>query len=166
MIPEDVVIRPARIQDVDTLTRFSAAMALETERRALDPLRLRQGTLAVLEEPHHGSFYVAELRNDHLVVGQLLITYEWSDWRNAQFWWIQSVYVDPGWRRRGVYRAMHTAILAAARARTDVCGIRLYVEQNNATAQQAYRHAGMHRSPYLVFEDDFVSSSKPFKEQV
>ena len=105
MTTQDLFIRPARIQDLDTLTRFSAAMALETERRTLDPLRLRQGTLTVLEEPHHGSFYVAELRSDHLVVGQLLITYEWSDWRNAQFWWIQSVYVDPGWRRQGVYRA-------------------------------------------------------------
>ena len=117
MTSQDLVIRPARIQDLDTLTRFSAAMALETERRTLDPLRLRQGTLTVLEEPHHGSFYVAELRNAHLVVGQLLITYEWSDWRNAQFWWIQSVYVDPGWRRRGVYRAhAHGRPCCSARA--------------------------------------------------
>jgi GNAT superfamily N-acetyltransferase len=156
MIAQDMVVRPARLQDVDTLTRFSAAMALETEGRALDPLRLKQGTLTVLEEPHHGSFYVAELRHDQLVVGQLLITYEWSDWRNAQFWWIQSVYVDPAWRRRGIYRAMHQAILSTARARTDVCGIRLYVEQENAVAQSVYQAMKLQPTKYAMWEVDFV----------
>jgi GNAT superfamily N-acetyltransferase len=156
MNSQDLVIRPASTRDLDTLTRFSAAMALETERRALDPLRLRQGTLTVLQEPHHGSFYVAEWGNDHLVVGQLLITYEWSDWRNAQFWWIQSVYVDLGWRRRGVYRAMHKAILAEARARTDVCGIRLYVEQDNAVAQSVYKAMNLQPTRYAIWEVDFV----------
>lgn len=156
MIAQDVVIRPARIEDVETLTRFSAAMALETERRTLDPIRLRQGTMTVLQEPHHGTFYVAELLNDHQIVGQLLVTYEWSDWRNAQFWWIQSVYVDPQWRRRGVYRAMHTATLAAARTRPNVCGIRLYVEQDNAVAQSVYKAMKLHPTRYAMWEVDFV----------
>lgn len=153
-----LIIRPARAEDVDALVRFSAAMALETEGRRLDETRLRQGTQAVLDSPALGFYTVAELtdRSPRLVVGQLLVTFEWSDWRNAAFWWIQSVYVDAAWRRRGVYRAMHESILEQARRRDDVCGVRLYVERENDVARTTYARVGLTASTYHVFEDDFV----------
>lgn len=153
-----LIIRPAKTEDVDALVRFSAAMAVETEGRRLDETRLRQGTQAVLDSPARGFYTVAELtdRSPRLVVGQLLVTFEWSDWRNATFWWIQSVYVDSAWRRRGVYRRMHEAILALAKKRGDVCGVRLYVEGENTVAKTVYAKVGLGASSYRVFEDDFV----------
>lgn len=161
MTPGDnLIIRPATLQDLDTLTAFSAAMALETERRTLDRTRLHEGTRAVLEQPERGRFYVADLRQerpgDTVTVGQLLLTYEWSDWRNAQFWWIQSVYVQPAWRRKGIYRSMHGAILDLARSRSDVCGVRLYVESDNTIAKRVYERVGLSPSAYQIYEDDFV----------
>lgn len=161
MISADQIhIRQATQQDVDILTKFSAAMALETEHRQLDLSRLRQGTQAVIDRPEWGQYYVADLRQgasaDTVTVGQLLITYEWSDWRNAQFWWIQSVYVDPAWRRKGVYRAMHQAVMALAQSRADVCGVRLYVEGDNRVAQGVYERVGLTPSTYRIYESDFV----------
>ena len=147
------------------LVKFSAAMAAETEGRTLDPERLRRGTAAVFERPAHGFYMVAEHAGVSgeapQVIAQLLVTYEWSDWRNARFWWIQSVYVEPAWRKRGVYRRMHESIVAQARARGDVCGIRLYVERENKVAQEVYRRVGLKRSPYEVFEEDFILGRKP-----
>lgn len=153
-------IRPATVQDVDVLTTFSAAMAWETEHRRLDLARLRLGTQTVIDRPEQGQYYVADLhRNapaDTVTVGQLLLTYEWSDWRNAQFWWIQSVYIDPAWRRQGVYRAMHQAVMALAQSRADVCGVRLYVEGDNTVAQGVYERVGLTPSTYRIYESDFV----------
>ncbi len=161
---DHVIVRPARPDDVDALVTFGAAMARETEGRDLEMERLRLGTLAVLASPERGFYLVAELSGEPSgrLIGQLMVTYEWSDWRNATFWWIQSVYVHPSWRRRGVYRRMHEFILHQARSRSDVCGVRLYVEKNNAVAQSAYDHVGLSRSAYIVFEDDFVLSKKEF----
>ncbi|MSQ77569.1 MAG: N-acetyltransferase [Nitrospiraceae bacterium] len=157
-----LIIRSASTDDVDALVRFSAAMALETEGRRLDETRLRQGTQAVLDSPSRGFYTVAELmdRSPRLVVGQLLVTFEWSDWRNATFWWIQSVYVDAAWRRRGVYRKMHESVLEQARRQGDVCGIRLYVEVANAVAKTVYGKVGLGDSSYQVFENDFVLERK------
>jgi GNAT superfamily N-acetyltransferase len=154
-----VIIRSATPADVDTLVRFSAAMAHETEGRSLDLGRLRHGTAAVLDTPERGFYLVAEIPGSSphsTLAGQLLITYEWSDWRNATFWWIQSVYVAEAWRRRGIYRKMHEAVLAKARAMPDVCGVRLYVEKDNTVAQRVYEEVGLLRTPYEIFEDDFV----------
>lgn len=158
-----LIVRQATREDLDTLVRFSAAMALETEGRRLDEARLRQGTQAVMDAPARGFYTVAEVtdRSPRLVVGQLLVTYEWSDWRNATFWWIQSVYVDEAWRRRGVYRTMHEAILRLAKERGDVCGVRLYVEGENAVAKTVYAKVGLSASSYRVFEEDFVLLTKP-----
>ena len=138
------------------LTRFSAAMAWETEQRTLDRDRLRQGTLAVLERADRGTFYVAEHRPSRAVVGQCLITYEWSDWRNGQFWWIQSVYVDPQWRRQGVYRRLHEDIKQRAQSTPGVCGLRLYVEHGNNIAQSVYEAMDLRRAKYQIWEVDFV----------
>ena len=149
-----ITIRPATLADVELIVGFSAAMAKETEGRTLDEVRLRKGTLAVLESKDRGYYLVAELGPE--VVGQLLLTYEWSDWRHGVFWWIQSVYVAPPARRQGVYRAMHAHVIADARSRDDVCGVRLYVEKDNATAQATYGRLGMHKTSYEVYEQDFV----------
>ncbi|HET9963464.1 MAG TPA: GNAT family N-acetyltransferase [Nitrospiraceae bacterium] len=156
--PGQLTVRPATLDDLEVLTDFSAAMAFETEQRSLDRIRLRGGTLAVLERSERGQFYVADVQEAHgsLAVGQCLITYEWSDWRNAQFWWIQSVYVRPDWRRRGVYRRMHERIHELARSRPDVCGLRLYVERDNRVAQSAYQSLKMVQAPYEIWEVDFV----------
>ena len=152
--PDQLVIRQARADDLDVLVRFSAAMALETEGRSLDPERLRLGTQAVFDSPDRGFYLVAEVPGR--IVGQLMITYEWSDWRHGVFWWIQSVYVDPSWRRRGVYRRMHQYVIEEARARTEVCGVRLYVEGENHVAKAVYAQVGLVPTTYEVFEDDFL----------
>lgn len=160
VLPEHIVIRQAGYADVDALVEFSAAMAQETEGRRLDRDRLRNGTLAVLDTPERGFFIVAEVhdRDRSRLAGQLMVTFEWSDWRNGAFWWVQSVYVDKAWRRQGIYRAMHAAIVARATADPQVCGIRLYVEQNNHGAQAVYRGVGLASSGYVVYEQDFVLS--------
>jgi len=159
---DHLIIRPARLDDLEALVQFSAAMAMETEGRRLDETRLRRGTAAVFESPARGFYRVAEIPGPPAdrAIGQLLVTFEWSDWRNATFWWIQSVYVHPDWRRRGVYRRMHEAIVREARARPDVCGVRLYVERENRIAQAAYDRMGLSPAAYRVFEQDFVLPAK------
>jgi len=153
-----ITVRRARQDDLETIVAFSAAMALETEGRRLDVERLKAGTLALFDRPEQGYFMVAEFSQEGRpqIVGQLMITFEWSDWRNACFWWIQSVYVAPAWRRQGVYRRMHHTIVEAAQADPSVCGIRLYVERDNGKAQSVYERVGLHASAYVVYEQDFV----------
>jgi GNAT superfamily N-acetyltransferase len=137
------------------VVEFNVAMAWETEGKALDPHRVRRGVAAVLEEPgSRGDYYLAELAGRP--VGQLLITTEWSDWRNGYFWWIQSVYVHPEHRRRGVYRTLHRHVLSEARRRGDVCGLRLYVDRDNRRAQGVYASLDMRRARYDLWETDFV----------
>jgi ribosomal protein S18 acetylase RimI-like enzyme len=159
MHPADqLIIRHATDADLESLVAFSTAMAEETEGRKLDPARLREGTRSLLGSPGYGFFMVAEAPHTDppQLVGQLMITFEWSDWRNGVFWWIQSVYVDPAWRRRGVFRRMHDAIVSQAKANPKVCGIRLYVEQENRTAKTVYQRVGLAQSVYKVYESDFV----------
>jgi GNAT superfamily N-acetyltransferase len=158
MMRETVHIRPATRDDADTIMEFNRAMALETESRRLDHATLREGTLAFLGSPEYGFYIVAELPGDksRKPVGQLMITYEWSDWRNGVFWWVQSVYVEPDRRGLGVFRAMYNHILAKAKGDPQVCGIRLYVERENRKAQAVYQRVGLIPSVYTVFEQDFV----------
>lgn len=150
----DIVVRKATKSDLDTVVAFNSAMARETEDRTLDTDLLSKGVSAVLDRPGLGFYLLAEIGGRK--VGQLMITTEWSDWRNGNFWWIQSVYVDPEYRRRGVYRALDNHVHAEARHCGDVCGLRLYVERNNHIAQQVYSSLEMHRSHYDLFEIDFV----------
>jgi ribosomal protein S18 acetylase RimI-like enzyme len=149
-----ISIRTATSKDLDQLVLFCAAMAKETEGRELDLSRLRDGVKAVLQSRDRGFYLVAESSTG--IIGQLLITYEWSDWRDGVFWWIQSVYVEPAHRRQGVYRRLHQHVLKEARERGDVCGVRLYVEQANTKAQTAYTRLGLAVTPYRIFEQDFV----------
>ena len=153
----DLSVRRATTQDIDVLVEFNSAMALESEGKTLDQRRLRDGVSALFNgEDGYGRGYYLVAEAEGRVVGQLLITYEWSDWRNAYFWWIQSVYVASDWRRRGVYRRLHEYVVDEARLRGDVCGVRLYVDRNNHVAQQVYINLGMDRSHYDLFEIDFV----------
>lgn len=154
----EIIVRQAGQADVEEIVAFSAAMALETEGRQLDVSRLRAGTASLLETPEHGFFMVAEAlwAERRALVGQMMITYEWSDWRNGMFWWIQSVYVAPDWRRRGIYRRMHETIIVRAKGDPGICGIRLYVEQDNRTAQAVYQRVGLAPSAYTVYGKDFV----------
>ena len=150
----NVTIRQATPEDVDALVTFQLAMAQETEGKGLDPDLLRAGVAAVFQSTDKGFYIVAEMEGRS--VAGLLVTYEWSDWRNATFWWIQSVYVDQASRRRGVYRAMHDHIFSAAKSREDVCGVRLYVERTNLVAQQTYVSLDMAKSHYDLYEVDFI----------
>jgi len=145
----DVVIRLARPQDLAALVAGNAAMALETEDRQLDAARLERGVRALLEDRAKGFYLVAE--DDGRVVGQLMITTEWSDWRDGVFWWIQSVHVVPTHRRRGIYRRLHLEAERLARE-AGACGLRLYVERENAGAQASYRSLGMKHADYDMFE--------------
>ncbi len=152
----DTTIRPATLDDIEFLVRGSFAMALETEARALDPPTLRAGVRAVFDDPTRGFYLIAE-RNGH-PAGQMMITYEWSDWRNADFWWIQSVYTLPEVRGRGVFSALYAHVEALARQRANVCGLRLYVESHNQHAQAVYQRCGMSEAVYRMLEADYSTA--------
>ena len=144
-------IRLARRADAQAIADFNAAMALETEGKRLLPEVIGAGVRSLLRNPQAGFYVVAEEHNQ--VVAALMITNEWSDWRNGTFWWIQSVYVRPEFRRQGVYRQLYRHIQKLAKANPRVCGFRLYVERDNRRAQKTYRSLGMAKTHYLVFEE-------------
>ena len=127
---------------------------METERKRLPLARVSAGVKALLRDSAKGTYFVAEA--DGTLAGQLLITYEWSDWRNGNFWWIQSVYVAEKFRSSGIFRALFNHIETLARARKDVCGLRLYMEAHNERARKAYERLGLKQTDYQVFEIDFV----------
>lgn len=148
----EITIRLATDDDVSTLTRFNIAMARETEGKGLDADTVRAGVQALLDHPARGFYLVAE--QDGVIIGSLMITTEWSDWRDGDFWWVQSVYVRPEARRQGVYSALYDRVKTrAAEAHPSVCGIRLYVEQTNAAARQAYLALGMAETGYRIYEE-------------
>ena len=149
-------IRAARIDDAAFLAAGNIAMALESEQKQLDPATVTRGVRAVLDDSGKGRYFIAE--RDGRRVGQLMITYEWSDWRNGNFWWIQSVYVLPGARRLGVFRKLFDHVEQLAKADATVCGIRLYVERENARAQATYRHCGLEDAGYVVMEVDYSAA--------
>ena len=147
-------IRKASLADARVIAEFNRRIAEETERLRLDPARVRRGVRALLKEPAKGTYFVAEL--DGVIAGQLLITQEWSDWRNGNFWWVQSVYVAREFRRRGVFRALFRHVLRLAQSRRGVCGLRLYMDAHNHRARSTYERLGLKRTDYEVFEMDFI----------
>ena len=148
----EIVIRRATISDISSLVEFNRAMAAETEGKDLAEAILRPGVAGLLDHPEYGFYLIAETADDEpRAVASLMITYEWSDWRNGLFWWIQSVYVTPGWRRHGVYRRMYERVQQLSAAE-KVCGFRLYVEKENVGAQRTYADLGMTETHYLMFE--------------
>ena len=140
--------------DAATLVEFNQAMARETESKSLSNATLRKGVETVLRDPLHGFYVVADTGRE--IAGTLLVTYEWSDWRNGRFWWIQSVYVRPEHRRRGVYRALHEFVRERARSVGGVVGLRLYVERDNAGAQRTYAALGMNETVYRMCEEMLI----------
>jgi GNAT superfamily N-acetyltransferase len=148
----ETVIRPARPADEAVVVAFNAALATESEDHVLDPAVLGPGVRAALADPARCRYYVAE--RGGRVVGQTMVTYEWSDWRNGWIWWIQSVYVLPEARAAGVFRALHARIEAEARAEGAV-GLRLYVFDGNRRAQEVYARLGMRDARYRVLEQMF-----------
>ena len=144
------IIRSACTDDISDIAQFNIAMAQETEERQLDPETIQSGVSGVIQNHAHGFYLIAE--RDQVTVGSLLITFEWSDWRNGTLWWIQSVYVKPEHRRTGVFKALYDAVIARAQAAKSVRGIRLYVEQENLDAQSVYQKLSMQKTPYQMFE--------------
>ena len=145
-------VREATPADRDFLVECARAMALETEHKELDLPTLRAGVAALLADPTRGRVFIADAHRTPAAT--LMLTYEWSDWRNGFFWWIQSVYVVPAERRRGLYRLLHEHVRDLA-ARTDgVFGLRLYVERDNVNAQATYRRMGMEETPYRIYEEE------------
>ena len=144
-------IRLATREDAQALIAFNSAMALETERKELLPEVIGAGVQALLDNPASGFYVVAE--EGGRVVGSLLVTREWSDWRNGDFWWIQSVYVHPDFRRQGIYKRLYRYVQELASQDAKVCGFRLYVERENDRAQSTYRALGMKETRYLVYEE-------------
>lgn len=153
-----LLVRPATLADMPDLCAWNAAMAWETERKTLEPARLQRGVAGVLAQPARGFYLVAESAG--MAVGSLLVTYEWSDWRCGDFWWIQSVYVLPAARRGGVFRALYAAAEQRAREAGAV-GLRLYVDLDNATAQATYEGLGMQRCHYAMYETGFAADATP-----
>lgn len=146
-------IRQGTPDDWKVVAGFNQAMAVETEGKSLRPELIEAGVLAALSDPARALYFLAEVSGQ--IAGQTMITTEWSDWRNGFFWWIQSVYVAPEFRRVGVFRALHGHIRAEARRRSGVCGIRLYAHHENARALKVYEQLGMSRTDYLLLEEDW-----------
>jgi len=144
-------IRKARINDAETIADFNTAMAKETEGKALEPVVIRAGVDSLFANPQYGFYVVAEVQNR--IAGCLMITTEWSDWRNGLFWWIQSVYIHPDYRRQGIYRAMYSFVKELAWEKPNICGFRLYVEKENHIAQRTYAALGMVECYYKMFEE-------------
>jgi ribosomal protein S18 acetylase RimI-like enzyme len=144
-------IRLAENSDIARLVEFNQAMALETEGKNLDSQILQSGVSQVFDDDKKGFYVVAE--DNAEIIGGLMITFEWSDWRSAWFWWIQSVYILPDYRGRGIYRRLYNFVKEFAQEKENVCGFRLYVEKENTSAQKVYENLGMEASHYLMYEE-------------
>lgn len=145
-------IRLAKTADAAALIEFNQEMALETEGKNLNAEILKNGVEAVLSGADKGFYVVAETEEGK-IVGGLMVTFEWSDWRNAWFWWIQSVYILPEARGKKIYSSLYRFVKDKAQKQSDVCGFRLYVERDNERAQKVYEKLGMEASHYLMYEE-------------
>jgi GNAT superfamily N-acetyltransferase len=154
-----VIIRRATMSDLKSIVGFNLALARETENRELDVRILEMGIEAILKDSGKGWYAVAEKSRNGgalIVVGQILVTFEWSDWRNGNFWWLQSVYVYPDQRQQQIFRQLFEYVQSQARLNQEpVCGYRLYVEEKNHRAQQAYAHLGFQETPYHMYEKEY-----------
>jgi len=148
---DEVKVRLAVPSDAPILAEFNTIMAKETEGVELDRGTLAGGLAALFEKPQYGFYVVAEVSGQ--IAGGLMITYEWTDWRNGVIWWVQSVYVRPAYRRRGIYTRLYSFVKELAAREGNVRGFRLYVEKENFVAQKTYQAAGMIEARYKVFEE-------------
>lgn len=154
----EVNILRAESESVSILVKFNLEMARETEAKELDPEVLLAGVKGIFENPGRGFYLVA--KNGDEVVGSLMVTKEWSDWRNGDFWWVQSVYVLPDFRKQGVFGKLYEKVREMALAEKGVCGCRLYVERDNVAAQSAYERRGFLETHYRLFEDSFEATQR------
>ena len=149
----EIVVRQATLDDSMILSQFNMSMAEETEGRQLDQTTVNAGVKQLFRDSRQGFYLMAEVGGS--ARGSLMITYEWSDWRNGLFWWIQSVYVVPAARRSGVFTALYQYVKKMAQDDNAACGLRLYMEKDNLPARAVYMAMGMDTTPYQVFEDLF-----------
>ena len=149
--PLPIEIRAAVPSDWEWIVESNLQLAEETENKKLDRALVAKGVKALLNDPAKGRYFLAEHQGE--IVGQLMHTREWSDWRNGDIWWLQSVYVASGFRRRGVFSALYQHLFDEANRSPDVVGIRLYVEAENTTAHETYRNLGLVQPGYFVMED-------------
>ena len=143
-------IRKAELRDVETIAKFNMLAEKETENMDVDPDTAVRGAKAIIKDPHKGFYLVAEMKGQ--IIGQLMVTNEWSDWRNKYFLWVQNVYVQEDYRQKGIFSALFHHLKEMARYRKDVAGLRLYVEKSNETAQMVYESLGMHKPGYDIYE--------------
>jgi GNAT superfamily N-acetyltransferase len=152
-------VRHATIRDLATIVAFNQGLATETEGRQIDEETLQSGVKSALADPTRCLYFVAE--HEGAIVGQCMVTFEWSDWRNGWLWWFQSVYVHENHRRQGVFRTLYEYVAKEARTRDDVRGLRLYVEKDNRHAMRTYEDLGMIPSGHLVYEWDWSDALRP-----
>ena len=152
----EILIRKATAQQAKVIAAFNQAMAMETEGTHLDDAVIIPGVKALLENPQYGFYLVAEIEQQP--VACLLATFEWSDWRNGLFWWIQGVYVIKDFRRQGIYQRLYEHLKEMALSEGGICGFRLYAETGNQRAQDTYRNLGMEECPYRMFEQLMVKT--------
>ena len=150
---DKLITRKGTLADTETIVQFQKNMALETEGKTLQEFAIKSGVTEVIKDTQKGTYLVAEYEGH--IIGSLLITYEWSDWRNGWVWWIQSVYVKSEWRRKGVYSHLYDEVKKLSSGVKNICGIRLYVEKENIIAQTVYKKLGMHDTKYLLYETEF-----------
>jgi ribosomal protein S18 acetylase RimI-like enzyme len=143
-------IRNAKPKDIEIIAEYNIKMALETENKYLDKEIITAGVASIINDSSKGMYWVMEMNK--IIIGQLMVTYEWSDWRNGMMWWIQSVYVPKEQRRQGVYSQMYNNLLELAQLDSECCGIRLYVEKENKKAQKTYKKLGMKNAGYEIME--------------
>ena len=151
---QDLLIRKGELKDLDILVEFNQALIYETEKKELPVNVITGGVETLLKTPSLGFYLLAEKNNQ--VVGSLMITTEWSDWRNGLYWWIQSVYVHQNFRRQGIFKTLYQFVKKQAENQESglkVCGFRLYVEHENTVAQKTYQALGMKESHYHIYEE-------------
>jgi GNAT superfamily N-acetyltransferase len=153
MTSQTMEIRTASLEHADSIIDFNIALCLESEGKTLDRSIVSEGVKRFILEPSRGKYFVAIINGE--VVGQTAYTFEWSDWRNGEIWWIQSVYVKPNFRGIGVFTSLFEHIKQLGEANSDCCGIRLYMERENSNARQSYARLGFEETGYEVFENLF-----------
>jgi GNAT superfamily N-acetyltransferase len=155
----NITVRVATASDIDAIIHYNQRLAEETEGKTLDPAVISAGVHRGFRSPEMCRYFVAEA--DGRVVGTTMITYELTDWRDGVIWWLQSVFIEPDYRRHGVFRAIYRHIEAMARAHPDVRALRLYVHHDNARAMKTYESLGMEKAEYELYERDWSGTVQP-----